>query len=162
MAILSCGDDDQIIINRLNRRTLPGGERSSRYNGRTGRETGRTRRETRMRRETTHSGISICPLTIAPRRLSSRREGLLRPPPGGSSRMIHGDTNCRAVANGGRLSREGEFGVGGFVELATRPVAVVVSSVGGGGIRQPIGHPGGLPQLFLVEMIPSGELRHSL
>jgi hypothetical protein len=76
--------------------------------------------------------------------------------------MIHGDTDCRAMANGGRLSREGEFGVGGCVELATRPVAVVVSSVSGGGIRQPIGHPGGLPQLFFVEMIFPRELRHPL
>jgi hypothetical protein len=77
--------------------------------------------------------------------------------------MIHGDTNCRAVANGGRLSREGKFGIGGFVELATRPVAVVVSSVGCGGIRQePLGHHGRLSQLLLEEMIPSGELRHSL
>jgi hypothetical protein len=76
--------------------------------------------------------------------------------------MIHGDTNCRAVANGGRLSREGEFGIGGFVEQATRPVAVVVSSVGGGRIRRPLGNPGRLSQSLLEDMIPSGELRHSL
>ena len=42
-AILSCGDDVQKII--INRRTLPGGERSSRSDGRTGRVTGRTRRD---------------------------------------------------------------------------------------------------------------------
>ncbi len=116
---------------------------------------GRTRRETRTRREKTPNDISICPLTIARRRLTSRREGFICPP-GSCSRMIHGDTNCRAVANGGRLSREGEFGIGGCVELATRPVAFVVSSVGGGGIRQPLGHHGRLSQLLLQEMIPSG------
>ena len=68
--------------------------------------------------------------------------------------MIHGDINGRAADTGGRLSREGEFGVGGCVELATRPVIIVVSSVVGGGIRQPLGHHGRLSQLFLVEMIP--------
>jgi hypothetical protein len=115
-AIISCGDDDQImIINRLNRRTLPGGERSSRSNGRTGRVTGRTRQETTPNGINTN-GINICPLATAPRRLSSRRGGILQPtggPAGGSSRMTHGNTNGRAAANGGRLSREGKFGVGG-------------------------------------------------
>ena len=77
--------------------------------------------------------------------------------------MIHGDINGRAADTGGRLSREGEFGVGGCVELATRPVIVVVSSVGGGGgIRQPLCHHGRLSQLFIVEIILPRELRYPL
>ena len=115
-------------------------------------------------------GSSIC-LCRAPRRLSSRRGGFHRPP-GGSSRMIHGNTNGRAATTGRRLSREGEFRC---VELATWPNCITVRARAMliililvrtfrayPSIRRHLCHHGRLPQLFLVAMIPSGELRHHL
>ena len=111
-------------------------------------------------------GSSIC-LCHVPPRLLSRRGGFLQPP-GGSSRMIHGNTNGRAATTGRRLSREGEFR---GVKLATPPNCITVRAHATllililvqafrayPCIRQPLCHHGRLSQLFLVALIPSGEL----